>query len=157
MAAFVAFQPGQWHDSVQNELAGMLMQILSHHSSAAPGRMLLQTAGVGSAGVGFGALAFGTCTTSSDGQSNVVKSHRHNAVGHLPRHVNLHQSLLTIGHPAAKQKAAERSWKPPTAGFVKVGGLVWKILEGWVRDPRCLDKFSFYINDRSTACAVRHT
>lgn len=68
-----------------------------------------------------------------------------------------HQSLLTIGHPAAKQKEAERSWKPPTAGFVKVGSLVWQILEGWVRDPRCLDKFSFYINDRSTACAVRPT
>jgi hypothetical protein len=68
-----------------------------------------------------------------------------------------HQSLLTVGHPATKQKEAERSWKPPAAGFVKVGSLVWQIMEGWVRDPRCLDKFSFYINDRSTACAVRPT
>ena len=65
-----------------------------------------------------------------------------------------HESLLTIDHPAVKQKEAERGWKPPAAGFVEVGSLVWRILEGWVRDPRCLEKFSFYINDRSTACAA---
>ena len=74
--------------------------------------MLLHTAGVGSAGAGFGALAFGTCTTSSDGQSNVVKSHRHNAVGHMPRHVNLHQSLLTIFDTVTQEDGSPGRYPP---------------------------------------------
>ena len=32
-----------------------------------------------------------------------------------------------------------------------MGSLVWDVMESWVRDPRCLDKFSFYIDYRSTA------
>ena len=38
-----AFQPGQWHESVQNELAGVMTQLPSHHASEEPMRMLLQT------------------------------------------------------------------------------------------------------------------
>ena len=90
-------------------------------------------------------------------------------------------ALQTISHPAAKLKESEWSWAPPesalppsqppacpashatlpaststsSGGFVKVRGLVWEILESWVRDPRCLDKFGFFIDNRSTACAAQ--
>ena len=92
-------------------------------------------------------------------------------------------ALQTISHPAAKLKESEWSWAPPesapppsqppacpashatlpaststsSGGFVKVRGLVWEILESWVRDPRCLDKFGFFIDNRSTACAAQPT
>ena len=58
--------------------------------------------------------------------------------------------LVKIGHPCTKQKDAMWSWAPPAQGPVKVGSLVWEILESWVRDPRCLDKFSYYIGTRSS-------
>ena len=59
------------------------------------------------------------------------------------------ESLRTIRHPSTKQKDAVWSWAPPAQGHVKVRSLVWRILESWVRDPRCLDKFSYYIGSLS--------
>ena len=55
------------------------------------------------------------------------------------------ESLITIGHPSTKQKDAAWSWVAPAQGHVNVRSLEFKILESWVRDPRCLDKFSYYI------------
>ena len=58
-----AFQPGQWHESVQNELAGVMTQLPSHHASEEPTRMLLQTEAPAtlpvSTTVGFVTLSFG--------------------------------------------------------------------------------------------------
>jgi len=58
-----AFQPGQWHESLQNELAGVMTQLLSHHASEEPSRMLLQTEAPAtrptSTTLGFVTLSFG--------------------------------------------------------------------------------------------------
>ena len=49
--------------------------------------------------------------------------------------------LKLISHPASKDKSSEYSWKPPTSGFVAYDSVVFKILDGWVNDPSCLQRF----------------
>jgi hypothetical protein len=54
--------------------------------------------------------------------------------------------LVQIRHPSTKQKSEAWSWAPPARGdFIKVDSLEFEILESWVRDPRCLEKFEYYI------------
>jgi hypothetical protein len=60
-------------------------------------------------------------------------------------------SLATIQHPATKKSETDFRWQPPDAGHIPVGGLAWEILESWVRDPQCLSKFKYYIDNISTA------
>ena len=62
-----------------------------------------------------------------------------------------HDALRTIGHAATKKKSEEYSFTPPTGGYVQVASLLWRCFESWVRDPACLAKFAFYIDNRSTA------
>ena len=70
----------------------------------------------------------------------------HLSIGNLT-----HESLQTIGHPCIKLKSSGKSWKPPDCGYLQVGSLAFQCLEGWVRDPHCLEKFGYYINNRSTS------
>ena len=81
----------------------------------------------------------------------------HLAVGNVN-----HETLALLKHPAARKdevrkdgsaKDAKYKWHPPMAGHVKYGSLVWEVLESWVRNPTCLAKFSYYIDNRMTyAC-----
>ena len=64
------------------------------------------------------------------------------------------ESLDTISHPASKKSETDFRWQPPDVGFIEVGSLAWEILEGWVRDPQCLSKFRYYIDNISTAMNV---
>ena len=70
---------------------------------------------------------------------------------HLAAGMYTADSLVLIGHPATKQKGEAWSWQPPGEGSVIPGSMVWRILEGWVRDPSSLSRFRYYINNRSTA------
>ena len=68
-------------------------------------------------------------------------------------------TLRLLGHPASKtvddfssaESYEKYRWKPPTAGWVVYGSLVWEIMQSWVLNPICLSKFSYYIDNRMTA------
>ena len=55
------------------------------------------------------------------------------------------------GHPASKKSDTDFKWEPPKCGFIGVSSIAWDILQSWVRDPQCLSKFKYYIDNLSTA------
>ena len=61
-----------------------------------------------------------------------------------------HESLVLLGHPAAKEKEAAFSWKPPGSGFVKKGSFAFEVLDSLISDPEWESKLTALIDGRMT-------